>query len=50
LTELEKSSGFCSVLTVFPGVPEGDPDAVRLGGITLQCPDFAARELEEAAR
>jgi hypothetical protein len=35
---------------VFPGVPEGDLDAVRLGGIMLQCPDFAVRKLEEAAR
>ena len=48
LTELEKSSGFCSVLTTFPGVLDGEPEEVRLGGILLHCPDFAVRELEEA--
>jgi hypothetical protein len=33
----------------FPGVLEGEPDEVRLGGIMLQRPDFAVREVEEAA-
>jgi hypothetical protein len=49
LTWFEKSSGFCSVFAILPGVPEGESDKVRLGGILeLQRPDFAVRELEEA--
>jgi hypothetical protein len=33
LTELEKSSGFVSDFGSFAGVPDGDPDDVRFGGI-----------------
>lgn len=33
LTELEKVSGFVSGLGNFDGVPVGDPEAVRFGGI-----------------
>jgi hypothetical protein len=33
LTEFEKSSGFVSVFGSFAGVPDGEPDDGRFGGI-----------------
>jgi len=33
LTEFEKSSGLVSVFGSFAGVPDGEPDDIRFGGI-----------------
>lgn len=48
LTELEKSSGFKSVLGIFAGVPDGDDSELRFGGILADAPDVAVLLMEEA--
>jgi hypothetical protein len=51
-TELEKSSGFWSVLVTLAGTPaliRGEADEVRFGGIVLYArPDVAVGSMEEA--